>query len=60
MHGYVLEFLTKKRVIKSFTELASKRPIRYIQLDKDRFQWDQLDHLSTFDKMRFYFYKKAL
>jgi len=60
MHGYVIDFLVSKKVIKSFTNLASSRPIRYIKCDKHRFQWDKLDALSTFDKMRFYFYKRAL
>jgi hypothetical protein len=60
MYGYVIDFLTKKKVVRSFTELASSRPIRYIKLDKNRFQWDRLDALSTMDKLRLHFHKKAL
>ena len=40
MHGYAIDFLTKRKVSKAFTELAAKKPIRYIKLDSKRFQWD--------------------
>ena len=60
MHGFVLDFLLSKNLIKGFIELTENKPIRYITMVKPENRWDQLEALSKYEKLRFHFFKKAM
>ena len=60
MHGFALDFLMNKKLIRAFTELTENKPIRYIKIIKPENRWDQLEAMGKMEKLRFYFYKKSL
>ena len=60
MHGFALDFLLSKKIVKGFIGLAENKPIRYIKRVKPESRWDQLEALGKMEKLRFHFYKKAV
>lgn len=56
-YGYAIDFLLDVNVKKSFKKLAERKPERYIDYNDN---WDKVEGLTKLEKMRFYFYKKAL